>query len=237
MNKHQNNFTLIELLVVIAIIAILASMLLPALNSAREKGRSILCRSNIRQLGSAAQGYADENDGYYPKYYAHSSSAYNNPALGAYDRWTSYLILQLGMGKLTTPLIIPDFWLPARGVLDCPTNTNIGGTGGNPTNYVYNEEFDWTRTPTAGVTQKAQQWRHQTEIPIFVDAGQHPSVVNRNYDKLELGQTRRIGFWHQNQANAVFLDGHADHIKPYLADPLKPSPSFFPRWRIANGQW
>jgi prepilin-type N-terminal cleavage/methylation domain-containing protein/prepilin-type processing-associated H-X9-DG protein len=230
-------FTLIELLVVIAIIAILAAMLLPALNSAREQGRSILCNSNLRQLGFAAQSYADESDDYFPKYYASITSAYNNPDLGAYDRWTSYLILQLGMGNLTTPLNTTDFWYPARDALDCPTNPNLGGTVGNPTNYVYNEDLDWTRSPVTGFNWKALQWPHQTEIPIIIDAGQHPTVANHNYDKLEMFQTHRIGYWHQNQANAVFLDGHTAKTKPYSSNPLVPAPSYFPSWRVANGQW
>lgn len=61
----SGNFTLIELLVVITIIAILAALLLPALNTAREAGRRINCVSNIRQLLIANTGYTDENDGYY----------------------------------------------------------------------------------------------------------------------------------------------------------------------------
>ncbi len=61
--KKRFDFTLIELLVVIAIIAILAAMLLPALNAAREKAKVTKCRANLREIGTIATMYAGDNGG------------------------------------------------------------------------------------------------------------------------------------------------------------------------------
>ncbi|MBE6356545.1 MAG: prepilin-type N-terminal cleavage/methylation domain-containing protein [Lentisphaerae bacterium] len=64
MKQHEkHSFTLIELLVVIAIIAILAAILLPALNSARERGRSASCMNNVKNIATFAFMYADATDG------------------------------------------------------------------------------------------------------------------------------------------------------------------------------
>ena len=65
---RRNGFTLIELLVVIAIIAILSSLLLPALGRAKEKSKAARCNSNLHQHALAFAMYVDDNEDYYPAY-------------------------------------------------------------------------------------------------------------------------------------------------------------------------
>ena len=64
--KKSRGFTLIELLVVIAIIAILAALLLPALQRAREASYQSNCKGNLNQIGISLRQYANDNDGWYP---------------------------------------------------------------------------------------------------------------------------------------------------------------------------
>ena len=88
---RKNVFTLIELLVVIAIIAILAAMLLPALNTAREKANSSHCSGNQKQVAQSIMFYVDDNVDYYPQFYDYGTVPEN---------W----VYKLFKGKYATPL-------------------------------------------------------------------------------------------------------------------------------------
>jgi prepilin-type N-terminal cleavage/methylation domain-containing protein len=110
-------FTLIELLVVIAIIAILASMLLPALAQSKEKARRAACTSNAKQISLAMKMYVDDNNGSYPPRFPDPAAGSPFPCKPCRTtNWTQYAIPYLpGTTNLTN----------VTGVFVCPADQGI----------------------------------------------------------------------------------------------------------------
>jgi len=96
-------FTLIELLVVVAIIAILASMLLPALSKAREKARQAVCMANLKQLHLAAVMYTNDYDGRFPICYPNAVTLANLYLAGHKNLWPKQLGIYLGFQEDRLP--------------------------------------------------------------------------------------------------------------------------------------
>jgi prepilin-type N-terminal cleavage/methylation domain-containing protein/prepilin-type processing-associated H-X9-DG protein len=136
--RESAGFTLIELLVVIAIIAILASMLLPALAKAKEAGKRIACVNSERQLGLAVRMYVDDNDGQFPV----------RPANGSQPRWANQL---------------RENFIDVR-LLACPSDPNAGGAPNTtnadaaPRSYIingWNDYFEEQGIPFASIGGKS----------------------------------------------------------------------------------
>lgn len=124
--RHPKAFTLIELLVVISIIALLISLLLPALGNARQSARVVQSASNLRQLDLATNAYAVESRGIVPLGYQGASV------------WDSHLLHHEGNGGYYLMLgkLLRAQFLTSPGVFQCPNYTNArSGPAGESTDF------------------------------------------------------------------------------------------------------
>ncbi len=230
--KCSKFFTLVELLVVIAIIAILASMLLPALSKAREKARKAQCFNNQKQLAGYVTVYSNDFNGYLP------AGNYRNPPINGQS--TTYDKLLLG-GYITASI----FWKPGlsinKSILFCPS------TGRDlvpaPTNYqkqpnetgavttssygmatnVLGFGFADNSTPQGVPLPKIHRYKNISNRVMFLDA----FIATNNPS---IGANTPLTFWNRahwlagcyvvisprhdlSTIPAAFLDGHASGLK------------------------
>ena len=223
--KRKSQFTLIELLVVIAIIAILASILLPALNKARGKAKEIICANNLKQIGIQFHAYRSDNNGYGPDSIYHTGTL----SYGAMAVLTDSSLSDIQQKTIT-------------GIYLCPGAQPLG-----PYNYVTTYAFtDGNSDPNAGgagwygpspagsSTSKAfypiknlrQNTVIVTEFMLYaLSSGRAtcsptyntPSYTNSYFSYLgtgDAGEKRAARFaHHDNWANFLFSDGHVTKYK------------------------
>ena len=214
MKTSAKRFTLIELLVVIAIIAILAGMLLPTLNSARNTAKAISCTSNLKEMGLGIHLYADSFGQYVP------------PVMFKYDvtnninyGWIGYLHPFIS-GGLEVSAVGSNYNKLSK-LLHCPSDSiNLAKSDGI-SNYSYNlyaglpGEAVNASTPYTGHGCTLPSYRHPSMYRLMLDARYHDTNVS-HYEYFILPnasgsvswQTQVDGTRHNKGANELFVDGH-----------------------------
>ena len=206
----RGNFTLIELLVVIAIIAVLASMLMPALSKVREKARGIQCVSNLKQAGTGMLMYAMDFNDYAPISYNSDTGSGSKYKPG----WAGILATPLATaGNEDVALNYVRNWK----VFHCPATTNIPAPGKYNSANTYGVWDTWNNPATRYVVSLSDG-RQFVALPIrLVEKVSSTMYAIDNTNNSNFTNVN-IGYWassqdstalrHNNAANAVCFDGH-----------------------------
>jgi prepilin-type N-terminal cleavage/methylation domain-containing protein/prepilin-type processing-associated H-X9-DG protein len=217
--KKRIEFTLIELLVVIAIIAILASMLLPALRNARETAKGIACSSNLKQLGLACSQYTGDSNGYTvtPDGYRLTDGEFRSNLSWNGGDLTAFKEEYLGM--ISTKL-----GAAYSGILHCPSRTrpvcynNDGTENSARVNYsmtYYQGHYNTTRGSNytdVKIPEKFNQKNYPRPSSTIktADTGCKGYSPVANLSSIAERFSNNI---HLSGLNLLYMDGHVDKKK------------------------